>query len=258
MLAYVPRMLDVWEMAEFAAGVSQDLVWVCPYPRMLCHRFSQSCSITGFSFFAVGFCLSALPVLRGDMERTQGKLLSWLSSDRCTQDLLNSYIQGWKCGQGRLRYSLNSQTVSFPPTPFMYTCVHSLKWDATLVILALHGGLCSSPTSTSKRTDVVLVGCTFLDTGTVPCSTCIGWCGNETECASLEQWTWREGEANVHFFVLSSDNILSQTQLAEWAALGKTLGTNSGKAGGFVALDSWHPSCGVTADTVLDITINLW
>lgn len=51
--------------------------------------------------------------------------------------------------------------------------------------------------------------------------------------------------------------VLRQTQLAEWAALGKTLGTNSGKAGGFVALDSWHPSCGVTADTVLDITINL-
>lgn len=50
-----------------------------------------------------------------------------------------------------------------------------------------------------------------------------------------------EEEVNIHFFILSSDNILSHTQLAEWAVLGKTLGTNSSKAGSFVVLDSWHP-----------------
>jgi len=48
-------------------------------------------------------------------------------------------------------------------------------------------------------------------------------------------------EVDVHFFILSSDNILSQTQRAEWAALGKTLDTDASNAGSFVVLDSWYP-----------------
>lgn len=41
--------------------------------------------------------------------------------------------------------------------------VRSLTWDATLVILAFHGGLHSSPTQDSKRTDVVLASRIFPD-----------------------------------------------------------------------------------------------
>lgn len=146
MLACVSGMLNVWEMAQFAAGVSQELIRVHPCHVMLYHHFSQSCNIAGFCFFAVGFCLPALPLLRGDNKRTQGMLLNLLSSDCCTRDLYNSSICSWKGGQGRLCIPLDSQTYSFSLTPLVYSCVPSVKWDATSVILALHGGLHSSPT----------------------------------------------------------------------------------------------------------------
>lgn len=115
-------------------------------------------------------------------------------------------VWGWKGRQERSCYSLDSQTVtSFSLIPLVYSCMPSLKRDAILVILALNGVLQSSPTGASKRTDIVLASCISLTTGesqTTPLSNCMGWCGNETECTSLEQWALRRRGSECPFLHL--------------------------------------------------------
>lgn len=69
--------------------------------------------------------------------------------------------------QRQLCYSLDSQTVTVCLLHFSIYLRAQSEMGATLVVLAPHGGLHSSPTQDSKRTDVVLASCIFTDLGRV-------------------------------------------------------------------------------------------